>query len=208
MKKGKLLIISGFSGVGKGTVVKHMLENYEDYKISVSATTREPRAGEENGIHYHFLTKEQFENMIAENQLLEHANYVGNYYGTPKDFVEKTIEQGENVILEIETQGAIQVKEKIPEAIMVFILPPSAAALKERLVGRKSETAEVIAERLTKAAEETKELEHYEYFVINDEVEKCADDIDKIVRDNYPELISSELINKIKKEILMFSKGE
>ena len=208
MKKGKLLIISGFSGVGKGTVVKYILDNYSDYKISISATTRSPRVGEVDGTHYHFLTTEKFEDMIKNNQLLEYANYVGNYYGTPRDFVEKNINEGNNVILEIETQGALQVKKMMPEAVMIFVLPPNADTLKERLVGRQTETMEVINKRLSKAAEETGVIDKYDYFVINDEIADCAARINDIVTDNDPELIGSDCVNKIKNDILKFSKGE
>ena len=208
MKKGKLLIISGFSGVGKGTVVKYILDNYSDYKISISATTRSPREGEFDGTHYHFLTTEKFEDMIKNNQLLEYANYVGNYYGTPRDFVEKNINEGNNVILEIETQGALQVKKMMPEAVMIFVLPPNADTLKERLVGRQTETMEVINKRLSKAAEETGVIDKYDYFVINDEIADCAACINDIVTDNNPELIGSDCVNKIKNDILKFTKGE
>ena len=208
MKKGKLLIISGFSGVGKGTVVKYILDNYSDYKISISATTRSPREGEVDGTHYHVLTTEKFEDMIKNNQLLEYANYVGNYYGTPRDFVEKNINEGNNVILEIETQGALQVKKMMPEAVMIFVLPPNADTLKERLVGRQTETMEVINKRLSKAAEETGVIDKYDYFVINDEIADCAARINDIVTDNNPELIGSDCVNKIKNDILKFSKGE
>ena len=208
MKKGKLLIISGFSGVGKGTVVKYILDNYSDYKISISATTRSPREGEVDATHYHFLSTQKFEDMIKNNQLLEYANYVGNYYGTPRDFVEKNINKGNNVILEIETQGALQVKKMMPEAVMIFVLPPNADTLKERLVGRQTETMEVINKRLSKAAEETGVIDKYDYFVINDEIADCAARINDIVTDNNPELIGSDCVNKIKNDILKFSKGE
>ena len=208
MKKVKLLIISGFSGVGKGTVVKYILDNYSDYKISISATTRSPREGEADGTHYHFLTTEKFEDMIKNNQLLEYANYVGNYYGTPRDFVEKNINEGNNVIPEIETQGALQVKKMMPEAVMIFVLPPNADTLKERLVGRQTETMEVINKRLSKAAEETGVIDKYDYFVINDEIADCAARIIDIVTDNDPELIGSDCVNTIKNDILKFSKGE
>lgn len=208
MKKGKLLIISGFSGVGKGTVVKYILDNYSNYKISISATTRNPREGEIDGVHYHFLTTEKFKNMIENDRLLEYACYVDNYYGTPREFVEKNINEGNNVILEIETQGALQVKKMMPEAVMIFVLPPDAETLKNRLVGRQTETMDVINKRLSKAAEETDVIEKYDYFVINDEIANCAKHINDIVTDNNPELISSECINKIKNDILKFSKGE
>lgn len=208
MEKGKLLIISGFSGVGKGTVVKRLLDEYSNYKVSVSATTRNPREGEENGIHYFFKTIEEFEKMIENKQLLEYANYVGNYYGTPKEFVESQLNQGINVILEIETKGALKVKEKMPEAMLIFLLPPDGDTLKQRLVGRNTETEEVIAERLKKAAEETVAMENYEYFVVNDEIDKCVDDINRIITDNEPELLTRDRILEIKNDILKFSKGE
>ena len=146
--------------------------------------------------------------MIKNNQLLEYANYVGNYYGTPRDFVEKNINEGNNVILEIETQGALQVKKMMPEAVMIFVLPPNADTLKERLVGRQTETMEVINKRLSKAAEETGVIDKYDYFVINDEIADCAACINDIVTDNNPELIGSDWVNKIKNDILKFSKGE
>ncbi len=189
-------------------IPKYILDNYSDYKISISATTRSPREGEVDGTHYHFLTTEKFEDMIKNNQLLEYANYVGNYYGTPRDFVEKNINEGNNVILEIETQGALQVKKMMPEAVMIFVLPPNADTLKERLVGRQTETMEVINKRLSKAAEETGVIDKYDYFVINDEIADCAACINDIVTDNNPELIGSDCVNKIKNDILKFSKGE
>lgn len=208
MKKGKLLVISGFSGVGKGTVVKALLEKYPNYKLSISATTRAPRDMEVEGEHYFFRTKEDFEAMIENQELLEYANYVGNYYGTPKRYVEKNLNNGNNVILEIEAQGAIQIKEKVPDAIMIFLLPPDAKTLKERLIGRKTESEEVIHERLKQAVEETKALDNYDYFVINDEVLKCVENINCIVGDNLPELASDDEVQSIKNDIKNFLKGE
>ena len=180
MKKGKLLIISGFSGVGKGTVVKYILDNYSDYKISISATTRSPREGEVDGTHYHFLTTEKFEDMIKNNQLLEYANYVGNYYGTPRDYVEEQIKANRNVILEIESVGALNVKKIFPEAVLVFITPPDADELEKRLRGRGTEDEETIIARLRKAAKESEGVEKYDYIVINDTVKECAVCIDDI----------------------------
>ena len=180
MKKGKLLIISGFSGVGKGTVVKYILDNYPDYKISISATTRSPREGEVDGTHYHFLTTEKFEDMIKNNQLLEYANYVGNYYGTPRDYVEEQIKANRNVILEIESVGALNVKKIFPEAVLVFITPPDADELEKRLRGRGTEDEETIIARLRKAAKESEGVEKYDYIVINDTVKECAVCIDDI----------------------------
>ena len=146
-KKGILAIISGFSGAGKGTVVNRLLEK-ESYAVSISATTRKPRTGEVDGQNYFFRTKDEFEKMIANDQLIEYAEYVGNYYGTPKDYVFKKLDEGFDVILEIEMQGALKVKEKFPETALIFITPPSADELKKRLVGRGTETAEQIEKSL------------------------------------------------------------
>ena len=208
MKKGKLLIISGFSGVGKGSIVRELLKAFDNYKISISCTTREPRPNEKDGIHYHFVSKDEFEKMIENDELLEHAKYVDNYYGTPKKFVEECLERGDNVILEIESEGARKVKEKMPEAVMIFVLPPTAKHLKERLLKRGSEDLESIEKRLQKAVEETDAMKHYEYFVINDELDKAIENIDKIVRDTNPNLASEDEVLKIKKDIINNSKGE
>lgn len=207
-EKGKLLIISGFSGVGKGTIVNALLEKYNNYVISISATTRQPRNYETEGVHYFFKEKEEFEEMILHEHLLEYADYVGNYYGTPVEFVTSKLEQGINVILEIETQGALKVKEKMPEAKMIFILPPSAEELKNRLIGRGSETIEVINKRLKKAVDEIKYMSFYEYFVINDEIDNCITQIDNIVYNCDAKLPTMEEVKKIKEEISNFSKGE
>lgn len=198
MEKGKLLVISGFSGVGKGTVVNYLKEHSDNYRVSISVTTREPRENEKDGVHYHFITNEQFEKMIEQERLLEHAGYVDHYYGTPKDFVEKSLEEGNDVILEIETKGALQVKTNMPEAILIFILPPSAEELKNRLVGRQTETEEVINERLKKAAEETDNIEKYDYYVLNDQVDKCAKHIEDIKNNNNPESLDMVFLNQIK----------
>ena len=144
MSKGVLTVVSGFSGAGKGTVMKRLLEKYENYALSISVTTRKPREGERDGIEYFFRTREEVEAMIQEDQLLEHAEYVGNYYGTPRFYVEDMLSQGKNVILEIEIQGAMKIKEKIPEAVLVFVTPPTIEELRSRLTGRGTETADVI----------------------------------------------------------------
>lgn len=208
MERGKLLVISGFSGVGKGTTVKMMVEQFEKYKLSVSATTRNPREGEVHGEHYFFVTKEQFEQMIVDKELLEYAEFVGNYYGTPKSYVEENLEKGNHVILEIECQGAEIVKKLVPEAVLVFILPPSAEELKRRLIGRNSEAPEVIQKRLLRAVEETEFLKNYDYFVINDLVENCMVNIDKIIENNQPLLATEEQIEEIVTDIKKFEKGE
>lgn len=208
MDKGKLLIISGFSGVGKGTIVEKMLEAFDNYKISISCTTRNPRPAEKDGVHYHFITKDEFEKMIENDELLEHAKYVDNYYGTPKKFVDDCLERGDNVILEIESEGARKVKDKMPEAIMIFVLPPSAKHLEDRLVGRGSEDLEAIEKRLSKAVEETDAMKHYDFFVINEDIDTAAKNIDKIVSNTNPDLPSEDEVLNIKNDIINFSKGE
>ncbi|RHR36654.1 guanylate kinase [Eubacterium sp. AF19-12LB] len=207
-KQGKLLIISGFSGVGKGTVVNKLIDKYDDYTISISATTRKPRVGEVDKVNYFFVSKEEFEDMIANNKLLEYAQYVDNYYGTPLEFVNEKLNEGINVILEIETQGALKVKEIMPEAMMIFILPPSAEELKKRLVGRNTESMEVINKRLMKAAEETIFMDNYEYFVINDEIEGCVEKINLVVNNDTTGTASKKEVEEIKNDIKKFSKGE
>ena len=169
--KGVIVVISGFSGAGKGTIVGRLMEKYNDkYSLSISATTRNPRPGEEHGKHYFFISKEEFENMIENDQLVEYAQYVGNYYGTPKEYVETKLNAGQNVILEIEIQGALKVKEQFPTALLLFVMPPSAQELKRRLEGRGTETSEVIERRLKRAFEESQGIENYdfEYYVENE----------------------------------------
>lgn len=182
MEKGVLVVVSGLSGAGKGTICKRLLEKYPDYELSVSATSRKPRVGEVNGREYFFITKEKFEEMIREGKLLEHARYVDNYYGTPKQWVEDQLESGKNIILEIELQGAFQVRDQIPEAVLVFILPPDMEELKRRLINRGTETMEEIEKRLERAAEEMAFIPEYDYVIVNDEVEKSVDMLHNIVR--------------------------
>ncbi len=181
-QKGSLVVVSGFSGVGKGTVMKNLLSRYEGYALSVSATTRSPRPGEENGREYFFLTKEQFEDMIAKNEFFEHACYCDNYYGTPRAYVESQIESGKDVLLEIEIQGARNIKQQYPEAVMIFIMPPCAEELRNRLVGRGTETADVIEARLSRASEEAQGIEEYDYIFVNDTPDACADRIHALVQ--------------------------
>ena len=181
-KKGSLVIISGFSGAGKGTVVKELMKNYECYALSISATTRNPRPGEENGREYFFKTKEEFEELIRQDALYEYAQYVDNYYGTPKAYVEEQLAAGKDVILEIEVQGAFNIKKQYEDALLIFITAPSAAAIKERLVGRGTESEEVINKRINRAKEESEDMDKYDYIVINDQVEDCADRIHAIVQ--------------------------
>ncbi len=169
-KKGLLFIVSGFSGAGKGTIVKAFIENNEDVKLSVSATTRECREGEIEGVHYYYISTDRFKAMIQEGDMFEYATYVGNYYGTPKSFVVEQLEAGHDVLLEIEMQGALQVKKMYDEAIMIFVVPPHAQDLKDRLVGRGTETMDVIMNRLKRSYEETELMVHYDYILMNDKL--------------------------------------
>ena len=173
--KGILVVVSGFAGAGKGTLMKRLLEKYDGYALSVSATSRKPRAGETEGEHYFFKTREEFESMIQNGELLEHAEYVGNYYGTPRAFVEEKLEAGLDVVLEIEIQGALQIKSMFPNSVLIYVMPPSAEELKNRLSGRGTETKEVIKKRLGRAIEESEGIENYHYVVVNDEIESCTD---------------------------------
>lgn len=181
MNKGMLIVVSGPSGCGKGTVLAEILKSDKIF-YSVSATTRSPRPGETDGVNYYFLTKEKFEKLIEEDGMLEYASYCGNYYGTPKKPVEDMLEQGKHVILEIEVQGAMKIKEKCPEAVFVFILPPSLKELERRLNKRGTEAEDVIKKRLSEAAGEIKQAYKYNYAVINGELEKAVDDLKAIIR--------------------------
>ncbi|WP_336772589.1 guanylate kinase [Paenibacillus sp. MMO-58] len=181
MDKGLLIVLSGPSGVGKGTVCSVLRQKVPELVYSVSATTRKPRQGEIDGINYFFKTKEQFKEMIAKDALLEHAEYVGNCYGTPRDFVESTLASGKDVILEIEVQGALKVKEKFPEGVFVFLLPPSLDELKSRITGRGTETQDTINNRMTVAVEEMNLIRHYDYAVVNDEIDAACHRIQSII---------------------------
>ncbi|MCM3784224.1 guanylate kinase [Neobacillus mesonae] len=181
MSKGLLIVLSGPSGVGKGTVCTALRKRVPELIYSVSATTRQPRLGEENGINYFFKSREQFLEMIEKDQLLEHAEYVGNYYGTPRDFVEETLNTGKDIILEIEVQGALKVKEKFPEGIFVFLLPPSLDELKDRIQGRGTENQATIDHRMSVAEQEISLLQQYDYAVVNDEIDLACKRIESII---------------------------
>ena len=181
MSKGVLAVVSGFSGAGKGTVMKRLLEKYDDCALSISVTTRKPREGEVDGRDYFFRTKEEVEAMIEAAELLEYAQYVENYYGTPRSYVEEMLSKGKNVILEIEIQGAMKIKEKIPDTVLIFVTPPTIQELKDRLVGRGPETQEVIESRLKRASEEAEGIESYDYLLVNDVVEDCVDELHEII---------------------------
>ena len=175
MDKGLLIVVSAPSGCGKGTLLEEAGKRH-DFALSVSATTRAPRPGEEEGVSYYFRTREQFEQLIASDGLLEHAEYVGNYYGTPREPVERHLNDGRDVILEIEVQGAMQVKKRCPEAVLVFILPPSVETLRHRLQKRGTESAEVIEQRVKAAETELEMARYYDYTVVNDDLDKAVDD--------------------------------
>lgn len=181
MRKGKTFIISGPSGVGKSTVLKSLLEKRDNVYFSVSATTRAPRAGEEDGVHYHFIDIDMFRNWISKDEFLEYAEYVGNFYGTPKKYVDAAMDSGKDVILDIEVQGAIQVVSKRPDTVRIFIAPPSWDELERRLTERGTDTQEKIQKRLLRAKVEFQTAHTYDYFVINDTVENAVRELDAIM---------------------------
>ena len=182
MERGVLAVISGFSGAGKGTLMRRLVEKYNNYALSVSATTRAPREGERDGVEYFFLTEERFSEMIEEDAFLEHARYVEHAYGTPVAFVDEQLDAGRDVLLEIEVQGALQVKQKRPDAVLLFITPPSIAELERRLVGRSTENEDAIRRRLACAVGESEQMAQYDYVIINDEIETAVDTIHGILR--------------------------
>ena len=185
-KKGILIVVSGFSGAGKGTLMKELLKKYpDDYALSISATSRKPREGEQEGVEYFFKTREEFEKMIEGEELVEYAQYVGNYYGTPKAYVEEQLEAGKDVILEIEIQGALKIKEKFPQTVLMFVTPPSAEELKNRLVGRGTEDMDTIERRLSRAVEEAEGIEAYDYLVVNDILELCVEEMHQIISNEH-----------------------
>ncbi|MBQ7558595.1 MAG: guanylate kinase [Lachnospiraceae bacterium] len=181
-ENGVITVVSGFAGTGKGTVMKKLVREYDHYALSVSMTTRDPRPGEVDGREYFFTDEPSFLKAVEEDRLIEHACYCGKYYGTPRDYVDRKLSEGKDVLLEIEIQGALQIKEKFPEAFLIFILPPSSDELVKRLRGRGTETEEQVKNRLKRAGHESEGIEKYDAVVVNDDVSACADAIDLLVR--------------------------
>lgn len=208
-EKGLLIVISGFSGAGKGTLVKALLRKYDNYALSVSMTTRAPRPGERDGVEYFFTDREHFEETIKQDGLIEYAPYCGNYYGTPRAYVEEQMAAGKNVILEIEIQGALKIKEKFPESLLIFLTPPSADELRRRLEGRGTEAPEVIAKRLARAVEESEGVEAYDYIVINDSLEECVEEVHRLVAAaRRVPVRCQDFIKEIRGELQGFKEGE
>ncbi len=201
-QQGILVVVSGFSGAGKGTLMKELLKRYDNYALSISATTRNPREGETDGKEYFFVSKERFQDMIAQGQLIEYAQYVNHYYGTPKEYVESQMAAGKDVILEIEIQGALKVKKRFPDTLLLFVTPPSAQELKRRLVGRGTETIEVINARLRRAAEEAAGMEAYDYLLINDEIDRCVEQMHQLIQQQHNRTsFHLDFLNQMREEL-------
>ena len=207
--QGILVVVSGFSGAGKGTLMKALLEKYHNYALSISATTRSPREGEQDGREYFFVTRDKFESMIEEKELIEYAQYVNNYYGTPRQYVFQQMADGKDVILEIEIQGALKVKEKFPQTLLLFITPPNASILRERLIGRGTETMDVIESRMQRAAEEAEGMQEYDYLIINDDLDTCVQEMHNIIEGEHNRSFrNGDFMCQIKEELNGNLKGE
>ena len=208
-EQGNLIVLSGPSGAGKDSIISELKNYYHNFWVSISMTSRKPRGEEVDGIDYFFVSKEEFESHIKNNDFLEYAIYNDNYYGTPKSKIEDFLHQGKDVILEIEIQGALKVKEKYPDTVLMFVSPPNAAELKSRLEGRGTEDAATIASRLSRAWQEAQGVEKYDYFVINDVLEDCVKKVHAIIQNEHARAFrNQELIDTIKNELKEFSKGE
>lgn len=208
-REGILVVVSGFSGAGKGPIVKELTSRYEQYALSISATTRAPRPGEEEGKAYFFKSTEEFEQMVKDGALIEYARYVNNYYGTPRAYVEEQLAKGKDVILEIELQGALKVREQYPQAVLLFVATKDAQTLRDRLIERGTETMEVIEQRLRRAVQESEGMEEYDYLVINDKLEICVAQIHSIIESEHERTErNGELVSRIREELQCFLKGE
>ncbi len=206
--KGILIVVSGFSGSGKGTLMKKLISTYDNYALSISMTTRTPRPGERDGVEYFFTDREHFEEKIKQNGLIEYAQYCGNYYGTPRAYVEERLREGRDVVLEIEIQGALKIKEKFPESLLLFVTPPDVSELQRRLRGRGTESEDVIARRLARAYEESEGMDAYDYIVVNDDLETCVKEINWLVEAARREPVRrSDFIKEIREELKGFAKG-
>jgi len=209
MRRGILIVISGFAGAGKGTLMHELIRRYGNYALSISATTRNPRPGELDGREYFFKTTEEFDKMIADDRLIEYAKYVDHYYGTPRDYVERQLDCGKDVILEIEIQGATKIKKKFPDALLIFVSPPSATELYRRLIARGTETMEDVNSRMRRAVEESEGIENYDYIIINDDLEECVTELHQIIqRENNSTSRNLDFIRKIQGELKEYWKGE
>ena len=200
--QGILVVVSGFSGTGKGTLMRALLEKYHNYALSVSATTRQPREGETDGKDYFFVSQEKFKQMIEEEQLIEYAQYVNHYYGTPKEYVLRQMAEGKDVILEIEIQGALAIKRQFSNALLLFVLPPSAQELKRRLVGRGTESLDVIEARLRRAFDEAEGMDSYDYILVNDDVDACVEDMHELIKAQHLRVCHNlDFIEQIREEL-------
>ena len=205
MTRGKTFIVSGPSGVGKSTVLKALMEKRKNLYFSISATTREARPGEIDGVHYHFISVDDFRDWISRDEFLEYAEYVGNFYGTSMAVIREKLDQGVDVILEIEIQGAHKVRAQYPDAVLLFVMPPSAKELYNRLTGRATETEEVIRQRMLRAVEESEGIDTYDYIVVNDKLEDCIAQINTIVNAaRHTPSQNIEFIGEIRKELKEF----
>jgi len=208
-RRGTLVVVSGFSGAGKGTLMKRLVEKYEQYALSISATTRKPRKDEVPGREYFFHTVEEFERLIAKEELFEFARYIDNYYGTPKRYVEEQLKAGKDVVLEIEIQGALKVKDQMPDTLLIFVTPPTIEELKYRLMRRGTEDDEAIESRLKRAVQEAEGMHLYDYLLVNSELEECVDQMHMIIQSTHYETSRNEqYMNMLKNDLEVYRKGE